>query len=337
MASWIIANPFLAAALVCASGSAILSLWFLLRRPALGRTTKLVLLVAIGVLPLATATTGNVAGFEATKTRQFCGSCHVMTPYRNDSEDPRSPALAARHARNGLFGEENCYACHADYGMFGTVVTKMGGMRHIYEYVFNYRDVTLEEARATIHIRKPFPNATCMHCHSTANPGWNAVKEHVSTLDRVRAGTLSCASEGCHGPAHPFSKVPFGAPVNVPVSAPLDSPVSAPLDSSVNPPVDVPIVAPVDVPIVAPVDVAVDVPVVAPAVAPVPTPAAAASGVAPTASGVAPTASTAPTAPTAPTAASGVVPTAPAAPATAAPSGAARRDAALPVAPERAP
>jgi len=206
MASWIIANPFLAAALACAAGSAVLLLWFLQRRPALTRTTKLVLLAAIGVLPLATATTGNVAGFEATKTRQFCGSCHVMTPYQHDSEDPTSTTLAARHARNDLFGDFNCYACHADYGMFGTVVTKAGGLRHIYEYVLHYRTTSLEDARRTIHLRTAFSNATCMHCHSTQNPGWRAVKEHASLRERVRDGSVSCASAGCHGPAHPFSK-----------------------------------------------------------------------------------------------------------------------------------
>jgi cytochrome c-type protein NapC len=206
MVSWIIANPFLAGALLCAASAAVLALWFLLRRPALTHTTKLVLLAAIGVLPLATAATGNVAGFEATKARGFCGSCHVMTPYQRDSEDRHSTTLAARHAHNELFGGENCYACHADYGMFGTVVTKLGGLRHIYEYTLHYRNMSLEEARATIHIRKPFQNATCMHCHSTAGPSWNAVKDHASLIDRVRAGTVSCASAGCHGPAHPFSK-----------------------------------------------------------------------------------------------------------------------------------
>jgi nitrate/TMAO reductase-like tetraheme cytochrome c subunit len=212
MVSWIIANPLIAAAIACAAAAAVLLLWYLLRRPQLNHTTKLVLLAAIGVLPLATATTGNVAGFEATKDRQFCGSCHVMTPYKDDSENPASLALAARHARNGLFGELNCYACHADYGMFGTVVTKMGGLRHIYEYVLHYRNMSLDEARRTIHIRRPFQNATCMHCHSTQGPTWNAVKEHASLLDRVRSGQISCASAGCHGPAHPFSKSPALAP-----------------------------------------------------------------------------------------------------------------------------
>ncbi|HEY4175487.1 MAG TPA: NapC/NirT family cytochrome c [Kofleriaceae bacterium] len=198
-------DPFLIAALVTTLGALVLIGWFLLRRPAQTRTTKIVLLFGIGVLPLFTAANGNVAGYHATKTRQFCGGCHVMTPYKDDSENPASKGLAARHARNAMFGEENCYACHADYGMFGTVTTKMGGMRHVYEYALHYHQLSLDEALPKIHIRKPFPNATCMRCHSTENPLWNAVGDHASSLQEIRAGTTSCASVGCHGAAHPFS------------------------------------------------------------------------------------------------------------------------------------
>lgn len=201
-------NPLITVAIGCAAIAAIVVLWFLIKKPMLTNATKLALLAGIGVLPLTTAATGNVAGYEATKSRRFCGSCHVMTPYSNDSEDPKSTTLAARHSHNALFGEENCYACHADYGMFGTVTTKLGGLRHVYEYTLHYHSMSLEEAREKIHIRKPFQNATCMHCHSTQGPAWNAVKEHASLLYPLREGYVSCASEGCHGPAHPFSKKP---------------------------------------------------------------------------------------------------------------------------------
>lgn len=212
MAMSIFSDPFLAGALVCAVLSAALILWFLIRRPLLTRSTKILLLFGIGLFPLATAGSGNIAGYHATKTRRFCSSCHVMTPYGDDSADPKSTSLAARHARNHLFGEENCYACHADYGMFGTITTKLGGLRHVYEYTFNYRNMPLEQSLRTIHIRKPFPNSTCIHCHSTETPLWNAIPEHVSLLDRVRDGRVSCASEGCHGPSHPFSKAKKEAP-----------------------------------------------------------------------------------------------------------------------------
>ena len=201
-------DPLIMLSLGLAVAAALVLLWFLLWRPKLTRVTKVALLFGIGVLPIGTATTGNYVGFEATKARSFCGSCHVMTPYSNDSGDPKSTTLAARHARNAMFGEENCYACHADYGMFGTIKTKMGGMRHVWLYTTEYHSMSLEEARQKIHILKPFQNSTCMHCHSTKNPGFNAVPDHGSILPRIRNGTVSCASAGCHGPAHPFSKGP---------------------------------------------------------------------------------------------------------------------------------
>lgn len=199
-------DPLAAITIGFAIFSALIVIWYLLRRPLLTRSTKITLLFGIGLLPLGAAMSGNYAGFEATKERRFCGSCHVMTPYSNDSGNPKSETLAARHGRNEMFGHENCYACHADYGMFGTITTKIGGMRHVYLYLTEYHSMSLDEAREKIHIIKPFSNEACMRCHSTRSPVWNAVGDHASTLHRVRAGTLSCASDGCHGPAHPFSK-----------------------------------------------------------------------------------------------------------------------------------
>ena len=206
METWILSDPLRTVACGAAVLSAVLLLWFLLRRPALTTATKLVLFLGIGALPIATAGSGNVSGYEATKSRRFCGSCHVMTPYQQDSEDPASTSLAARHARNHLFGEDNCYECHRDYGMFGTVTTKLGGMRHVYEYVLHYHDMSLDEARDKIHLRHPFQNTQCLQCHTTTGSSWNKVKEHASLVDEVRSGATSCASAGCHGPAHPFSK-----------------------------------------------------------------------------------------------------------------------------------
>ncbi|HEX3761034.1 MAG TPA: NapC/NirT family cytochrome c [Kofleriaceae bacterium] len=199
--------PYTVFALGCAGLAAVLLLWYLIARPRLGRATKIVLLLGIGVLPLGTAANGNVAGFNATKTRTFCSACHVMTPFGDDAASPGSTSLAARHARNEEFGGEACYTCHADYGMFETVVTKMGGMRHVYEYALHFHQLSLDEALPKIHIRRPFRNATCMRCHSTEGPTWRRVGDHRSLLDQVRAGTVSCASNGCHGPAHPFAQV----------------------------------------------------------------------------------------------------------------------------------
>jgi cytochrome c-type protein NapC len=196
--------PLTLLALVCAALSAVILVVYLVRRPPLVGATKMWLLLGLGVFPIGVAAAGNIEGFRATKQRKFCGSCHVMTPHASDSEDARSSSLASRHARNNLFGKENCYVCHADYGMYGTILTKLGGMRHVWMYATEYKNVPIEEAKRTIHLRKPYPNENCMQCHSTQLDVWMRLPDHKSSLEDVRAGRLSCASSGCHGLAHPF-------------------------------------------------------------------------------------------------------------------------------------
>jgi cytochrome c-type protein NapC len=191
-------------ALSCAALSAIILVTYLVVRPPLVRWTKIWLSLGLGVFPVGVAITGNYEGFEATKARSFCGSCHVMSLHAVDSDDPASHSLASRHGRNPMFGNENCYACHADYGMFGTLVTKMGGMRHVWLYYTQYFDVPIEEAKKTITLRAPYPNGNCMQCHSTRDDLWLKVGDHKASLDDVRAGRVSCAGAGCHGLAHPF-------------------------------------------------------------------------------------------------------------------------------------
>jgi cytochrome c-type protein NapC len=195
-----------ASSITCALVAGALLTWFLVRRPELTGQVKVLLLLGFGVFPIGAAATGNVAGFVHTKHRSFCGSCHVMTPYALDSIDPKSKSLAAAHARNEEFGPDNCYTCHQDYGAFSTVMTKIGGMRHLYEYYTHYKDVDIPTALAEIEIYKPIANASCMRCHSTEIASWNAVGDHRSSLPDLRSGAVTCASEGCHGPSHPFSK-----------------------------------------------------------------------------------------------------------------------------------
>jgi cytochrome c-type protein NapC len=87
--------------------------------------------------------------------------------------------------------------------MFGTVLTKMGGMRHVWLYYTQYRNTTIPEAKEQIHILKPFPNESCMQCHSTEVKIWLQIPDHRETLVDLRADRISCASAGCHGYAHP--------------------------------------------------------------------------------------------------------------------------------------
>jgi nitrate/TMAO reductase-like tetraheme cytochrome c subunit len=198
----IFADPLTAVTLGAVVIAAALILYYLIRRPPLHAATKLILFAGLGLFPLLAAGSGNYAGFKATSTREFCGGCHTMGPWVDDAADPDSTTLSALHARNELFGEESCYACHADYGPFGVVATKINGLKHVLAYLTEYRSIPVEEAVETIRIYKPYPNSNCTHCHSTKLPGWRAVPDHKVTEDPEE---VSCASSGCHGPVHPFA------------------------------------------------------------------------------------------------------------------------------------
>src|SRR4051812_31541931 len=103
-------------ALAAAAGAAVILIGYLIRRPALDRRVKLWLFAGLGPLPITAAMIGNVANFEVTKDREFCGRCHTMTHYAEDAADPKSGSLASIHSQNPYFGGQSCYVCHADYG-----------------------------------------------------------------------------------------------------------------------------------------------------------------------------------------------------------------------------
>jgi cytochrome c-type protein NapC len=189
-------------ALAAALLSVLIIVWYLVRRPVLGRLTKVLLLFGLGVMPLAVALTGNIAGFEYTLTRQFCSSCHVMLPYSEDAADPSSTSLAAVHSRNHLFGEESCYTCHADYQLFGAMTTKVNGLRHLFAYVTEYANTgPYGEGGPPIHMYKPFQNTMCTRCHSLSTPSWLGQEEHQGMIEDIRAGDAKCID--CHTEIHP--------------------------------------------------------------------------------------------------------------------------------------
>ncbi len=181
---------------------------YLVKKPVLTIRVKLWLLLGLGVLPVTAAVTSTVAGMEATTAREFCGSCHVMGTHFSDSANAASQSLAARHSRNAFFGDKSCYVCHADYGMYGYAMTKAGGMRHVYEYYLGgYAQMSLEEFTRVIHLRKPYDNLNCRQCHTTTVSDWRSVPDHESLKNELVKNQVSCASAGCHGYAHPFTKV----------------------------------------------------------------------------------------------------------------------------------
>jgi cytochrome c-type protein NapC len=195
------------AALAVVGLSALFLFHHLLFRPALKTATKVRLLLGLGVFPIIGAVLNTAEGMHKTTTREFCGSCHVMGEHLRDVENQDSLSLASRHGRNKQIGESNCYICHADYGMLGYPLTKITGMKHVYYYYLGgYAEMPIETAVKEIHINKPYPNSNCMQCHSGKLESWRNVREHQAMYEDLVSNKVACASAGCHGYSHPFSK-----------------------------------------------------------------------------------------------------------------------------------
>jgi cytochrome c-type protein NapC len=189
-------------ALAAAGAGAVILIVYLIRRPPLGGAVKVWLFLGIGILPVCAALLGNLAGYETSKKRTFCASCHTMTRHVTDAADPESTSLASFHSRNDRFGDESCFVCHQDYGMFGSVTTKLTGLKHLWAYQRRYADGH-EPAPGEIALYRPFPNGNCTQCHSTTLPGFRDEPEHGAVEADLASGAIGCAAEGCHGPAHP--------------------------------------------------------------------------------------------------------------------------------------
>lgn len=201
--------------------AAVILLWFLIGKPSLTGPVKGLLFLGFGALPISAAMASNAASMGHMKTRQFCGSCHVMVPFTDDAASFKSDTLASRHSRNSAFGEASCYTCHRDYGMFGEVFTKIGGLQHVWHYYGEFKDLTVEEAIPKIDLYKPFTNENCMQCHSTHGKHWLGIKAHAGAVELVRANEVSCASVSCHGKPHPSSEVQFDPRVDALMKTPV--------------------------------------------------------------------------------------------------------------------
>ncbi|MBK9265533.1 MAG: NapC/NirT family cytochrome c [Polyangiaceae bacterium] len=190
-----------AVALCLALLAAAMLIGFLVRRPPLTRVVKMWLFVALGPLPISAAMAGNIANFEVTTKRKFCASCHTMDPHANDAADPHSTSLASIHSKNPYFGDKSCYVCHADYGMFGTVLTKIGGMHHVWDYYTQDWDAP---GHRPPQLYKPYSNLACMQCHPVDKP--RQPLEHKIHAEAAKKDLVSCAAANCHGPPHPKPK-----------------------------------------------------------------------------------------------------------------------------------
>jgi hypothetical protein len=154
---------------------------------------KLLALAGFLVVPPAAVGVASYHLFEDVKQTSSCMKCHVMHPMGNDMIDAHSQTLAARHFRNKWIPDKQCYACHTDYGLAGTLKAKLEGFRHLARY-------TTRTYREPIQFKGTFNNANCLHCHE-GTPKFDAVKSHATVADELDDSAMSCLN--CHGAAHP--------------------------------------------------------------------------------------------------------------------------------------
>jgi nitrate/TMAO reductase-like tetraheme cytochrome c subunit len=168
--------------------------WRSLRGGVVTPTARGWLFVAVGLMPLMIAFLSFTHGLESSTTVRACGSCHVMVPFVDDLKNVKSETLAATHYKNRFIRESQCYTCHSDYGLFGTLQAKAAGLGHVWRYSTGRYEVPIK-------IASPYPNVRCLTCHGESQKFLNAAGHPKDMLPSLMDGTMPCLS--CHGPAHP--------------------------------------------------------------------------------------------------------------------------------------
>jgi hypothetical protein len=156
--------------------------------------------LALGVLPVMLLPFGNFTAVEYAKQEQFCASCHgPMAPYVDDMEKPHGTSLSALHFQDNFIPTQpgtECYSCHANYGVHGTLTAKLQGLGDA------YRNLT-GTYKKPISLGGPFPNELCLKCHISSKI-FRSVSLHLDKQGHVSppivAGTISCTM--CHESGH---------------------------------------------------------------------------------------------------------------------------------------
>ena len=172
-------------------------LWF--RRHRLGEaTSRLMLFLGICVIPMPLSLLGTAVGMEKSKRVEFCSSCHVMDPFIDDMRDVESGTLAAVHFKNRYIQREQCFACHSNYGIFGTIEAKNMGLRHIWKDATGTYEVP-------VRIHAPYDWTICLGCHLESKK-FTDFEFHADVLPEIlepgdNEDPLTCIE--CHGAPHP--------------------------------------------------------------------------------------------------------------------------------------
>lgn len=153
-------------------------------------------LLALGIFPLFLLPFLNFTILEYSKQEVFCASCHTMQPWVDDLHNPNGEHLAALHYQIRFAPGEECYTCHADYGIHGTFAAKLLGLHDVWSELAASREYRVK-------MRKPYPNELCLKCHNDSKY-FMAEDSHVDARGNVTADILTdnVRCTDCHGSAH---------------------------------------------------------------------------------------------------------------------------------------
>lgn len=163
---------------------------------------KIVAFIGLCILPAMCIVGGMNTHMVRSEQRRFCISCHVMKPYGESLYLDDSKFLPAQHFQNHRVPPDTaCYACHADYSIYGPLNEKIQGLTRIYRQY-----VSTPPAPASIRIRGGFKNAQCLHCHEGARDFMeNPV--HAALMASLISNQMSCLTSGCHDATHDIEQL----------------------------------------------------------------------------------------------------------------------------------
>lgn len=175
---------------------------FLLARPRVtaGAAGKIVAFMALFILPVLCAGGGMYAHMQRSEQTRFCISCHAMQPYGRSLYVDNPNYIPAAHFQNHRVpADQACYACHADYAIYGPLADKLRGLKRIYmQYV--------STPPANITIPGGFKNAQCLHCHLGAR-NFESNPIHQALMSSLVSNQMSCITSGCHDTIHDVSSL----------------------------------------------------------------------------------------------------------------------------------
>ena len=181
-------------ALVMALSAVALIAWTLVahRGRLAGFRARLLLFIGVCCVPFPAVLMSTAVGLEQSKAITFCNSCHLMRAFVADMRDPASRSLSALHFRNRYIQDEHCYSCHTDYGLFGTVEAKIGGMSHVWSEFAG-------AGSGTVRPKTNYRFTICLNCHGQSSK-FIQEKGHAGVVNKVVSGRSVCTD--CHTRSH---------------------------------------------------------------------------------------------------------------------------------------